>query len=203
MLKIGLTGGIGSGKSTVARLFQERGVPVFDADQIARTLVRPGQPTLERVIGEFGTRFLTGEGELDRARLRDHVFCDPKARARLEAILHPAVFTEMSRQANGQRAPYCLFAIPLLVESNAQPMVDRILVVDCPERLQIERVRQRDGLDEALIRRILASQASRQERLSLAHDIIVNDGDLFKLEQQVKDLHRYYCQLCQRNHHDP
>jgi len=205
MLKIGLTGGIGSGKSTVAKLFQQLGIPVIDADLIAHQLVRPGQPALGALVTEFGPAILTSKGELDRSRLRELIFHDHTAKTRLESILHPAVFAEMHRRATGLQTPYCILAIPLLIETNAQSMVDRILVIDCPERLQIERVKRRDGLDESLIKRILASQASRQERLAHAHDIIVNEGDLAMLERQVKDLHLYYLKLKPNQHgnHDP
>lgn len=203
MLKIGLTGGIGSGKSTVARLFEKHGVPIIDTDEIARDLVRPNQPALKKIVQEFGPDIVAGDGELDRTRLRERVFQDPGAKSRLEAILHPAIFAELKRLAAAIEAPYCIFVIPLLVESNAQSLVDRILVVDCPELLQIARIKSRDRMDDTLIRRILASQASRSERLSQAHDIIVNDGDLGKLEQQVNELHEFYLKLACSSHLDP
>jgi len=203
MLKIGLTGGIGSGKSTVARLFEKHGVPIIDTDEIARDMVRPNQPALKKIVQEFGPDIVAGDGELDRTRLRERVFQDPGAKSRLEAILHPAIFAELKRLAAAIEAPYCIFVIPLLVESNAQSLVDRILVVDCPELLQIARIKSRDRMDDTLIRRILASQASRSERLSQAHDIIVNDGDLGKLEQQVNELHEFYLKLACSSHLDP
>jgi len=202
MLKIGLTGGIGSGKSTVAGIFQQQGIPVIDADEIAHELVEPGKPVLEKLAAEFGPRILTHGGELDRKALRNLVFHDPRAKFRLEAIMHPAVFAEMKRQAEKIQAPYCIFAIPLLIETDSQALVDRVLVVDCPERLQIERVKERDGLDESLIKRILATQATRQERIAQAHDLIVNTGDLSLLEKQVRDLHQNYLNLSRRRN-DP
>ncbi|BCX82667.1 dephospho-CoA kinase [Methylomarinovum caldicuralii] len=195
MLKIVLTGGIGSGKSTVARLFQRHGVPVIDTDEIARDLVRPGRPALGALVDAFGPRILTADGRLDRARLRELVFSDPAAKARLEAILHPRIFSELERRLQALKAPYVVIAIPLLVETGARGRVDRVLVVDCPEALQIERVRHRDGWDEALIRRILASQAGRLERLAVADDVIVNDRDLAHLARQVAELHRLYLRL--------
>ncbi len=202
MLKIGLTGGIGSGKSTVAGIFQQQGIPVIDADEIAHELVEPGKPVLEKLAAEFGPGILTHGGELDRQALRNLVFHDPRTKFRLEAIMHPAVFAEMKRQAEKIQAPYCIFAIPLLIETDSQALVDRILVVDCPERLQIERVKERDGLDESLIKRILATQATRQERIAQAHDLIVNTGDLSLLEKQVRDLHQNYLNLGRRRN-DP
>ncbi len=195
MLKVGLTGGIGSGKTTVARLFRKHGVPTLDTDRIARWLVRPGQPALEALAEEFGPGILTPTGALDRARLRAQVFADPKKKARLEAILHPAIFAEMERRLARLRSPYCLIAIPLLVETGARNRVDRVLVVDCPESLQIARLRHRAGLDEELIRRIIASQASREERLAIADEVITNDRDLTALARQVAELHRFYRRL--------
>ncbi len=191
-LTIGLTGGIGSGKSTVACLFRQRGIAVIDADSIARELVRPGCPALEAIVSAFGPAILQPSGELDRAALRRVIFSDPKARNTLEAILHPPIFAEMHRRAGLCQTPYCILAIPLLVETGAQHLVHRVLVVDCPETLQIERIKRRDGLPEDLIRQILASQASRTERLKAADDVIVNADSLTELERQVEELHRFY-----------
>ncbi|WP_022948274.1 dephospho-CoA kinase [Methylohalobius crimeensis] len=199
MLKIGLTGGIGSGKSTVARLFEQRRIDVIDTDRIARELVAPGQPALAAIVQAFGPKILQDDGRLNRTELRRRVFRDPEAKKNLEAILHPRVFTEMNRQADLCRSPYCILAVPLLVETDALHRVDRVLVVDCPEQIQIERVQHRDGLSDNMIRRILASQATRRERLQAADDVIVNDGDLGQLERQVDELHRFYLQLS----HDP
>ncbi|MBN2702388.1 MAG: dephospho-CoA kinase [Methylothermaceae bacterium] len=195
MLKIGLTGGIGSGKSTVARLFEQHGIDVIDTDQIARELVAPGQPALTAIVQAFGPKILQDDGRLNRTELRLRVFQDPEAKKNLEAILHPRVFIEMNRQADLCRSPYCILAIPLLVETDARHRVDRVLVVDCPEQIQIERVQHRDGLSDNMIRRILASQATRRKRLQAADDVIVNDGDLDQLERQVDELHRFYLQL--------
>ncbi len=195
MLKIGLTGGIGSGKTTVAHHFQRHGVPVIDTDAIARKLVRPGQPALQALVDTFGPDLLTPTGELDRARLRQLAFADARAKARLEAVLHPRIFAELARRLRSLQAPYVIIAIPLLVETDARSQVDRVLVVDCPEALQIRRVRQRSGWDEDLIRRVLASQAGRRERLAAADDVIVNDRDLAYLARQVAELHRLYLRL--------
>ncbi len=195
MLKIGLTGGMGSGKSTVAKLFEQRGLEVIDADRIARELVKPLAPAFKEIQAAFGPEVLGPDGRLDRAKLRAKVFSDPKARKTLEAILHPKIFAEMANKAKACKTPYCVLVIPLLVETQAQTQVDRVLVVDCPEALQIERIRRRDLLPQDLILKILASQASRQERLAAADEVIDNAGDLGTLKQQVEELHRFYLSL--------
>lgn len=196
MLKIGLTGGIGSGKSTVANYFAALGVPVIDADQIARELVGPGQPALQAIVEAFGPAVLDSAGHLDRARLRAQVFgADPHSGQRqlLESILHPLIRAEMQRRAQGMTAPYGLLCIPLLVETGQKDQVARILVVDAPEALQYQRVRQRDNaVLDTEITAILRAQATRQQRLAVADDIIVNDGGLEKLHQQVMALHPLY-----------
>ena len=203
MLKIGLTGGIGSGKTTVANYFAALGVPVIDADQIARELVAPGQPALQAIVDAFGSAVLDSAGHLDRTRLRAMVFgADAHAGPRqlLESILHPLIRTEMQRRAQAMTAPYGLLAIPLLVEGGQTDLVERILVVDAPEALQYQRVRQRDNaLPAEEITAILRAQASRQQRLAVADDIIVNDGDLEKLHQQVLILHQFYQRLAVAN----
>lgn len=195
MLKIGLTGGIGSGKSTVARLFEHRGVPVIDADRIARELVEPGRPALQAIREIFGPEVIDPDGRLDRAKLRSKVFSDPEAKLALETLLHPQIFAEMARRAELCQTPYCILAIPLLVETGAWDRVDRVLVVDCPKALQIERIKRRDRLPEDLILKILASQAPRKERLEVADEVIDNAGDLNDLERQVEELHRFYLRL--------
>lgn len=195
MLKIGLTGGIGSGKSTAAALFAQRGACVIDADLIARELVTPGSPALEAVVKAFGSQILLPDGRLDRSQLRQRIFSDPKAKRILEAILHPLIFAEMQRRAELCQTPYCILVIPLLVESKAQNQVDRVLVVDCPQALQIERVKQRDRIPEEQILNILASQATRQQRLNAADEVIFNAGTLTELEKQVEELHRFYARL--------
>ncbi|GAB6066809.1 dephospho-CoA kinase [Methylothermus subterraneus] len=203
MLKIGLTGGIGSGKSTVAQLFERLGVPVIDADRIARELVEPGRPALKAIQAAFGSEVITPDGRLDRAKLRANVFADASARKTLEAILHPPIFAEMERRSRRCAAPYGLLVIPLLIETKAQDRVDRVLVVDCPEALQIERIRRRDRLPEELILNILASQASRAERLEAADEVICNTGNLRDLERQVEELHRFYLRLSGHAQPDP
>ncbi len=201
MLKIGLTGGIGCGKSTVAGLFAAKGVPVFDADEIARQLVEPGQPALIAIALEFGDSVLQ-DGRLDRAALRERIYADAAARQKLEAIIHPRVYQSLQERAEGLRHPYCVFAIPLLLETGKQDFVDRILVVDCLPEQQYERVRNRDGLDDAAIGHIIHAQAGREEKLAAADDIIKNVGTIEQLEEQVEKLHRTYLALT-RNHTEP
>lgn len=192
MLKIGLTGGIASGKSTVSELFEKHGIPVIDADQVAHDLVKPGRPALQAIVAEFGKNILKADGSLDRRKLRELVFLVPKARKKLEAILHPLVFTEMERLAQNCNAPYIIFSVPLLVETESMNRFDRILVVDCPEKQQIQRLRQRDPMPPEIIDQILSAQATRSQRLAVADDVIVNDGSLDKLAKQVEELHQFY-----------
>jgi len=191
-LRIGLTGGIASGKSTVARLFEARGVPVLDTDQIARDVVEPGQPALAAVVEAFGPTVLAPGGRLDRPTLRTRVFGDTAARRRLEAILHPAIRAELVRRSATAGGPYQVWVIPLLVEGGRIDRVDRVLVVDCPPDLQVERLVARDGGTEAAARAILAAQASREQRLAAADDVIVNDGSEAGLAPQVAALDARY-----------
>lgn len=195
MLIIGLTGGIGSGKSAACEIFTDLGVPVIDADVIARQIVEPGQPTLQQVLDTFGKSLLTQEGKLDRATLRTIVFKNPAKRKQLEAILHPAIQTEMLRRANTLNHPYCIFAIPLLFEASQTHLVDRILVVDAPDELRRQRVKARDQLKDYEIDAIFAAQLPREARLSQADDTISNDANLDKLRAQVTDLNSRYIQL--------
>lgn len=194
MLRIGLTGGIGSGKSTVADMFAARGVPVLDADQIARELVEPGQPALQAIVQRFGADILKG-GALDRARLRQRVFAAPESRRWLEALLHPLVYAELQRRSDALAAPYGLWVVPLLLETGERGRVDRLLVVDCPPEVQRQRVARRDGSDAAEIERILAAQCTREQRLAAADEVIDNSGGPSQLSDQVDALHRFYSAL--------
>lgn len=189
MKKIALTGGIGSGKSTVAKLFAELGVKVIDADVIAHELVEPTTYAFNKIIDHFGSECLADDGTLDRQRLRDLIFANPDERHWLESLLHPLIHDEMKRQADAIMAPYCLLVIPLLAEVGRYPWLNRVIVVDAPEATQIERIHDRDKLSKAQIATILQSQASREQRLALADDVIVNDGDLANLKKQVAELH--------------
>jgi dephospho-CoA kinase len=191
-MQIGLTGGIASGKSTVGGLFAALGVPVIDTDQIARDVVAAGTPLLGRLLARFGADLLTPEGELNRRALRERVFADPAQRASLEALLHPAIMAELHRRAAAAGGAYRILAIPLLVEHNLAASVDRVLLVDCDEALQLRRVQVRDGVPLPEARKILAAQASRAARLAVADDVIVNDGDLEQLRGRVEVLHELY-----------
>ncbi len=195
MLVIGLTGGLASGKSTVAAHFAARGVPIIDTDVIARELVEPGQPALEQIRAAFGPDALTAEGRLDRAWLKQQVFADPALRRRLEAILHPLIRQDVVRRLPTLRGAYCLIVVPLLVESAQAYPLDRVLLVDVPEALQRQRAAERDGLSPELIEAILASQAGRAQRLAIADDVIVNDADLAHLEAEVARLHASYQEM--------
>ncbi len=194
-MRIGLTGGIGSGKTTVCRLFAEQGVPIIDADLIAHQLVVPGTEALQHIVDLFGEQILSVDGELDRGALRAAVFSDETSRFALEAILHPRIRQAMNDAARQQTSPYCILAIPLLLETGQQTSVDRILVVDTSEELQISRVLSRDHRTEEETRRIIASQISRQQRLKAADDIIHNSSDSNSLARQVAALHQHYLMI--------
>lgn len=196
-LRIGLTGGIASGKSTVARRFVELGVPVVDADAAARAVVAPGKPGLAAVRERFGPRVLAENGELDRRALRDLIFEDPGLRRDLETILHPLIRADMEQSAELAIGPYVVMDIPLLVESGSRDRVDRILVVDVDETMQLQRVMARDGCTEQQARAILASQASRSARLAAADDVLVNTGTVTDLRQAVDHLHERYLRLAE------
>ncbi len=198
-LRIGLTGGIGSGKSTVEGLFARLGVPVLDADRIAREVVEPGQPALGELVALLGADILTTERRLDRARVRERVFKDARLRRRVEGIVHPRVRLLMETRAERLQAPYCVLAIPLLLEAGQRTMVDRVLVVDMPRELQIERTCVRDRASPEAVARIVDAQLSREERLAAADDVIHNDGDLENLARQVEHLHRFYGRLAAGN----
>jgi dephospho-CoA kinase len=192
MLIIGLTGGLASGKSEAARQFIKLGIPVLDADQIARELVAPGEPLLDEICALFGNDLRLADGSLDRAALGRRVFADPAQRRRLEALLHPQVRARMEGQLAELQAPYAVLMAPLLIEAQMTDMVDRVLVIDAPEGIQRERARQRDGHDPQHVNLILAAQADRSSRLAAADDVIVNDGDLNKLQRDVERLHQRY-----------
>jgi len=191
-LRIGLTGGIGSGKSTVCNLFANIGVPVIDADEIAHELAGPGQPALRLITEAFGANVLTGTGELNRTYLRNLVFNDDAARARLENILHPLVYKEIEMKTKLLDCPYCIISIPLLIEKNAQDKVDRVLVIDATEEQQIFRACKRDHTEINNIKSVIQAQTTRARRLVAADDIIHNDGDMASLQRQVIKLHASY-----------
>jgi len=199
MLRIGLTGGIASGKSTVAGLFADRGVTVLDTDRIAREVVEPGQPALAALVQALGSDILARDGRLDRARLRRRIFADAATRRTVEGILHPAILQELGRQSLAAPGSYQILVIPLLVEGGRMGLVDRVLVVDCPEELQIERLMSRDGETREGALAMLAAQVSRQVRLAAADDVIVNDGRAADLAARVASLDRKYRELAAGN----
>jgi dephospho-CoA kinase len=191
-LRIGLTGGIASGKSTVADMFADLGVPVIDTDVIARDVVRPGQPALEEIREAFGAGVIAADGTLDRSAMRAIVFGDDAARRRLEAILHPKIREVTIGQAEAAGGAYQVIVVPLLVESSLRAFVDRVLVVDCDEEIQVARLLERDTESEQQARKILAAQSTRDERLAIADDVIENEGSLEDAREQVLALHRSY-----------
>jgi dephospho-CoA kinase len=191
-LTIGLTGGIASGKSTVAELFNSKGVQVIDTDIIAREAVEPGSTGLQQVIALFGNDVLNSNGSLNRAKLRKHVFADSRAREQLEGILHPLIRKITLQRLRAVTTAYAIVAVPLLIESNFAELVDRILVIDCPEEIQMQRLIARDSDSAATATQIIQAQISREKRLAHADDIIRNDSDIAHLEQQVDELHSKY-----------
>jgi dephospho-CoA kinase len=198
VFRVGLTGGIASGKSTAAKFFGALGVPIIDTDQLARDVVEPGQPPLERLVERFGRSILTEDGHLDRPALRNIVFSDPKARADLEALTHPAIGAAVEARSATAGGPYQILVIPLLVEKNLGSQLDRVLVVDCSEELQIRRLQSRDGSTPEQARAILNAQASRTARVKAANDIITNEGDMSRVRDQVATLHSTYLELARQ-----
>jgi dephospho-CoA kinase len=194
-LRIGLTGGIASGKSTVAQRFHELGVPVIDADESARRVVEPGTPGLARVVQRFGPSILTPRGELDRRGLRSLIFADPERRRDLEAILHPLIGADMEARTAQANGPYMVLAIPLLVESGRRDRIHRLLVVDVDEATQLKRLMDRDGSTRQEAEAILAAQASRASRLEAADDVVENSGTVAVLRHAIDQLHQRYLSL--------
>ena len=193
--RIALTGGVASGKSTVAKLFTALGARLIDTDQIAREIVTPPSPILDQIVARFGRELLNPDGTLDRARLRGIVFSDAAARAELEALMHPAIQATVASRSAQAGGPYQLVAVPLLVETATWRNYDRVLVVDTEPRLQLLRLMQRDGMEEQAAQRMLAAQASRAERNAIASDIIANNGDIPALAAQIEALHHRYLGL--------
>ncbi len=192
MLVVALTGGIGSGKTTVSQLFEAFGIPVVDTDIIARQLVAPGEVALKAIINQFGSAILSADRSLNRTKLRQIIFQNAEKKAQLESILHPLIRQEVARQISALIAPYCIVAIPLLIENNQQGIANRTLVVDTPESAQLARVTLRDNQTENEVSAIISAQASRDERLAAADEVIHNDGSLAELKQQVAVLHQKY-----------
>lgn len=197
---IGVTGGIGSGKSAICREFEALDIDIVDADIVAREVVVPGSVGLKEIIEHFGDCVLTTDGELDRTRLRDIVFQNSNERKALEAILHPKIRASISAQLAAANSPYCLLCVPLMVERGDTYSVKRLLVIDCPEEVQIERVMSRDNLTREQVLAIMSTQASRQQRLDKADDVIMNDGPLENLKAEVAKLHSAYLAYASEAH---
>jgi dephospho-CoA kinase len=194
-MRVALTGGIASGKSTVAALFAGLGVPIVDLDEIAREVVYPGSALLAQVFERFGPAVRAADGGLDRRALRELVFRDPARRRELEALLHPQIRARAAQREAAARGPYVITVIPLLAESGQPGDYDRVLVIDCDERLQRARLAQRDGFSAELIDAVLAAQATRAARRARADDLIVNDADAGALAPKVRELHAQYLQM--------
>ncbi|MFM5255520.1 dephospho-CoA kinase [Aeromonas hydrophila] len=193
MYVVAITGGIGSGKTTVANQFADLGIEVVDADVIAREVVEPGTPALAAIAAHFGSEVITPDGQLDRRRLRERVFTDPQAKGWLNALLHPLIRTEMQRQCAAARSPYCLLVVPLLVENRLTALANRVLVIDVDEATQIERTCRRDGVSREQAQAILTAQASRAERLAAADDVLDNqNGTPEAIKSRILALHETY-----------
>ena len=195
MFTVALTGGVASGKSTVERLFASRGIEIIDADHVAREVVAAGTAGLADIVEVFGTDVLSADGSLDRRAMRERVFADERARRQLEAIIHPRVREVLRQRASEVHSAYGMLVIPLMVESGDYAWVNRVLVVDVPREVQRERLLKRDGISRELAEAMLNAQASREQRLAVADDVIDNSADLESLDAAVERLHRRYLQL--------
>ncbi|GGF67059.1 dephospho-CoA kinase [Alteromonas lipolytica] len=200
---IGVTGGIGSGKTLVTDTFAELGIEIVDADIVARDVVAPGSPGLEAIKAHFGDSVITESGELNRAALRECVFTNEEQKQWLNACLHPLIRKAMAAAIEQIRSPYGVLAVPLLIENGMQKMVDRIAVVDCPESQQLARALRRDGSSETVIKGIMAAQVSREKRLAEADDIIDNSHDIETTKAQIVQLHQTYLKLAKTHNADP
>lgn len=194
-LKIGLTGGIGCGKTTVSKHFEALGIPVIDADIVAREIVQPGKPAYQEIVTTFGANILADDSQLDRKKLRNIVFQNPEKLQQLEKITHPSIISNMDKQVSQVNTSYCILSIPLLLEKDLGIEVDRILIVDIPPAIQKQRVSSRDGISTSQVEDIMENQISREARLKLADDIITNSGSITDLHAQVERLHQKYLEL--------
>ncbi len=199
MYVVGVTGGIGSGKTAATDFLARLGITIVDADQASRIVVEPGQPALHAIVDRFGERILQEDGTLNRRALRDIVFSNDQARRELEAITHPAIGDELRRQIQGSDSDYTVLVSPLLLEGRQKDMTHRVLVVDVPGEIQVARTVNRDQVPMEQVEAIMRAQLSREERLALAHDVVTNDGPLERLHQQLKQLHQRYLELARRH----
>ena len=200
VLTIALTGGIGSGKTSIASIFKSLGVPIIDSDTISKEIILPGKPCFKDIVNEFGEEILTNKGTIDRYKLRNIIFNNDKARIKLENIIHPVVFKNIDTEISLINYPYCLVIIPLLIETKSTERFDRILVIDALESLQFERIVKRDDISPILIKKIIKTQAKRKERLRYANDIIVNNDTIMNLNKSINTLHKKYLGLSNNNH---
>lgn len=195
---LGLTGGIGSGKSAASQWFEQQNIAVIDADVVAREIVQPNAPVLAQIQQHFGDWVLLPNGELNRTALRQHIFANPLARQQLEQITHPAIRARIIEQLQQAQTDYRILVSPLLFETKQHQLTDRSLLIDATPELQIQRASLRDGQDPQQIEKIIAAQMSRQQKQQMAHDIVVNDGELEHLHQKLAHLHQYYLQLAEK-----
>ena len=194
-LTIALTGGIGSGKTSIASIFKSLGVPIIDSDTISKEIILPGKPCFKDIVNEFGEEILTNKGTIDRYKLRDIIFNNDKARIKLENITHPIIFKNIDIQTSLINYPYCLVIVPLLIETKSVKYFDKVLLVDTLENIQFERVSKRDSMSPTLLRKIIKIQATRSERLKYADDIIENNNEIGNLNEYINILHKKYLTL--------
>jgi len=195
VLTIALTGGIGSGKTSIASIFKSLGVPIIDSDTISKEIILPGKPCFKDIVNEFGEEILTNKGTIDRYKLRDIIFNNDKARIKLENITHPIIFKNIDIQISLTNYPYCLVIVPLLIETKSVKYFDKVLLVDTLENIQFERVTKRDSISPTLLRKIIKTQATRSERLKYADDIIENNNEIGNLNEYINILHKKYLTL--------
>ena len=195
MLIIGLTGGIGSGKSVASDKFASLGITVVDADVASRTVVEPGMPALKEIESHFGPEIITGDGQLDRTKLREIIASDAEERKWLESVLHPRIGEQIAKEISESTSPYTLFVAPLLLETNSQVMCARVVVVDVPKEVQVERTAERDEVSTDQVEQMVSAQMEREKRLGKADDVLVNTGTIEELEKKVEELHEKYLQM--------
>jgi dephospho-CoA kinase len=195
VLTIALTGGIGSGKTSIASIFKNLGVPIIDSDTISKEIISPGKPCFKNIVNEFGEEILTNKGTIDRYKLRDIIFNNDKARIKLENITHPIIFKNIDIQTSLINYPYCLVIVPLLIETKSVKYFDKVLLVDTLENIQFERVAKRDSMSPTLLRKIIKTQATRSDRLKYADDIIENNNEIGNLNEHINILHKKYLTL--------